>query len=78
VTTGASGIVCARLSQIVRHGSLTFCHTDYTQSRDFLVWLALAGVSRVVPLALVEVAVAIALLVPKREPTVPSCHVAPR
>jgi hypothetical protein len=32
-------------------------------SRDFLVWLALLGVPRVVPLALVKVAVAIALLV---------------
>jgi hypothetical protein len=31
--------------------------------RDFLVWLALSGVSRVVPLAFVEVAVAISLLV---------------
>jgi hypothetical protein len=30
---------------------------------DFLVWLALLGVLRVVPLALVEVAIAIALLV---------------
>jgi hypothetical protein len=32
-------------------------------SRDFMVWLALSGVSRVVPLAFVEVAGAIALLV---------------
>jgi hypothetical protein len=32
-------------------------------SHDFLVWLALLGVPRVVPLALVEVAVAVALLV---------------
>jgi hypothetical protein len=32
-------------------------------SRDFLVWLALSGVPQVVPLALVEVAVAVALLV---------------
>jgi hypothetical protein len=32
-------------------------------SRDFMVWLALLGVPRVVPLAFVEVAVAIALLV---------------
>jgi hypothetical protein len=31
--------------------------------RDFMVWLALSGVPRVVPLAFVEVAVAIALLV---------------
>jgi hypothetical protein len=31
--------------------------------RDFLVWLALSGVSRVVPLALVKVVVAVALLV---------------
>jgi hypothetical protein len=30
-------------------------------SRDFLVWLALSGVPRVVPLALVEVAIAIVL-----------------
>jgi hypothetical protein len=32
-------------------------------SRDFVVWLALSGVPRVVPLALVEVAIAVALLV---------------
>jgi hypothetical protein len=32
-------------------------------SRDFLVWLALSGVPRVAPLALVEVVVAVALLV---------------
>jgi hypothetical protein len=32
-------------------------------SRDFLVWLALSGVTGVVPLDLVEMAVAIALLV---------------
>jgi hypothetical protein len=32
-------------------------------SRDFMVWLALSGVSRVVPLAFVVVAIAIALLV---------------
>jgi hypothetical protein len=32
-------------------------------SHNFLVWLALFGVPRVVPLALVEVAVAVALLV---------------
>jgi hypothetical protein len=32
-------------------------------SRDFMVWLALSGISRVVPLAFVEVAIAIALLV---------------
>jgi hypothetical protein len=32
-------------------------------SCDFLVWLALSGIPRVVPLALVEVGVAIALLV---------------
>jgi hypothetical protein len=32
-------------------------------SRNFMVWLALLGICRVVPLAFVEVAVAIALLV---------------
>jgi hypothetical protein len=32
-------------------------------SHDFLVWLALSGLTRVVPLALVEVVVAIALLI---------------
>jgi hypothetical protein len=32
-------------------------------SHDFMVWLALSGVPRVVPLAFVEMAVAIALLV---------------
>jgi hypothetical protein len=32
-------------------------------SRDFLVWLALSRVSQVVPLTLVEVAIAIALFV---------------
>jgi hypothetical protein len=32
-------------------------------SLDFKVWLALSGIPRVVPLALVEVAVSIALLV---------------
>jgi hypothetical protein len=32
-------------------------------NHDFLVWLALSGVSRVVPLALVEVVVVVALLV---------------
>jgi hypothetical protein len=58
-------------------------------SRDFLVWLALLGVPRVVPLALVKVAVAIALLVWLRlgkrsfsssswSAHVPSCHAAPQ
>jgi hypothetical protein len=58
-------------------------------SRDFLVWLALSGVPRVVPLDLVEVAVAVPACrccalgsgrsphSPGR-PTVPSYHVAPR
>jgi hypothetical protein len=32
-------------------------------NRDFLVWLALSGVPRVLPLALVKVVVAVALLV---------------
>jgi hypothetical protein len=32
-------------------------------SRDFMVWLALSGIPRVVPLAFVKVAIAIALLV---------------
>jgi hypothetical protein len=32
-------------------------------SRDFLVWLTLSGIPRVVPLALVEVVVAVVLLV---------------
>jgi hypothetical protein len=32
-------------------------------SRDFMVWLALSGVPRVVPLAFVEVAIAVALFV---------------
>jgi hypothetical protein len=32
-------------------------------SRDFMVWLALSGVPQVVPLAFIEVAIAIALLV---------------
>jgi hypothetical protein len=32
-------------------------------SRDFMVWFALLGVPRVVPLAFIEVAIAIALLV---------------
>jgi hypothetical protein len=35
----------------------------FPDSSDFLVWLVLSGVSQVVPLALVEVAVVVALLV---------------
>jgi hypothetical protein len=57
-------------------------------SHDFMVWLSLSGIPRVVLLAFVELAVAIALLVmvALREAviflillvsTMPSCHPAP-
>jgi hypothetical protein len=61
VTSGASGIVCAGVSQTVLDCSLAM--RIALNSCDFLVWLALLGIPRVVPLALVEVVVTISLLV---------------
>jgi hypothetical protein len=63
VTSGASGIVCARLSQIVCHFPQLLARRIALNSLNFLFWLTLLGVPRVVPLALVKVAIDVALLV---------------
>jgi hypothetical protein len=61
--SGASGIICAGLFQTELDCSRLLAPWIALNRVDFLVWLALLGVPRVVPLALVEVVVAVALLV---------------
>jgi hypothetical protein len=63
VTSGESGIVCAELSQTVLDCSPTSCPVDGTQQPRLLGLTCILGIPRVVPLALVEVVVAVALLV---------------
>jgi hypothetical protein len=64
VTLGASGIVCVQdFLKLCLIAPRLLTPWIALSSRDFLIWLAFLGIPQVVPLALVEVFVALALLV---------------